>query len=523
MTPTRLSVLLVCALGLGLPAPAGAIDTSDTLMLTQPAASASHLAFVYADDLWVANLDGSQPRRLTSDRGVESSAVFSPDGTRVAFSAQYDGNTDVFVVPAGGGLPKRLTWHPGADLVRGFTPDGTRVLFASQRATVTPRQFQFWTVPVNGGVEQRLPIPHAFQGSYSPDGRRIAYNPHTPAHLQWKNYRGGTVATVVLYDTATHATEKVPQPEGRANDADPMWMGGTVYFRSDRSGEFNLFAFDPATKAVTQLTTHDDFPVLHASAAAGRIVYEQAGRLHVLDGAARRASTLKIGLAVDLPELRPRYAKGTKYVRAASLSPSGARVAVGFRGEIVTVPAEKGDPRNLTNTTGVHEREPAWSPDGASIAYVSDASGENELHVRPQDGKTAARTFTLGGAGFYQRPTWSPDGRHIAYVDNSFTLYVLEVATGAVAKVDAEPLYGPFRRTGYAWSPDGRCAHHRRAQRRERAGVRPRRQVSLRVRLHRRRPGQRLVLAGAVRHARHARHLPRVAPAGHAEPAGQGE
>lgn len=466
MTGSRRLIPFVLALAALVPSdPAAAIDITDTLMLTQPAISASRLAFVYADDLWVAGLDGSAPRRLTSDRGVEGNPAFSPDGRLLAFSAQYEGNTDVYVVAAEGGVPRRLTWHPGSDQVRGFTPDGTRVLFVSQRATVTPRQFQFWTVPVAGGVEERLPIPYAFKGGYSPDGRYIAYNPHTPAHLQWKNYRGGTVATVVIYDTATHATAKVPQPEGRCNDADPMWLGNTIYFRSDRDGEFNLYAYDPRSKAVTALTRHADFPVLNAAAAAGRIAYEQAGRLHVLDVATRKAVPLTIGLAVDLPDLRPRFAKGTKYVRSVSLSPGGARVAIGFRGEIVTVPAEKGDARNLTGTTAAHEREPAWSPDGASIAYVSDASGENELHVRPQDGKGAVRIFKPGGAGFYERLVWSPDATRIAFADNSFSLYVLTLATGAVAKVDAEPLYGPFRRTAYGWSPDSKWLAYTRTSR----------------------------------------------------------
>lgn len=448
-------LLACCCVVFGL-TPAAAIDTSDTLMLTQPAISASRLAFIYADDLWTADLDGRNPRRLTSDRGVESNPVFSPDGTLIAFSAQYDGNTDVYVVPAQGGQPTRLTFHPGGDLVRGFTPDGTRVLFASQRAHFTTRQFQFWTVPVKGGVEERLPIPYGFRATYSPDGKFIAYNPLTPAHLQWKNYRGGTVATITIYNTASHATEKIEQPAERANDADPMWMGDAIYFRSDRKGEFNLFAFDPAKKALTQLTSHADFPVLNAAAAAGRIVYEQAGRLHLYDVSARKATPLTIGLAVDLPELRPRFAKGTKFLRRTSLSPSGARVAIGYRGEILTVPAEKGDPRNLTNTTSVHEREPAWSPDGKWIAYVSDASGENEIHLRAQDGKGEPRRFKPGGAGFYERLQWSPDATRLAFVDNSFSLFVLDVGSGAVTKVDTEPLYSPIRRTAYSWSPDSK-------------------------------------------------------------------
>lgn len=449
-----LSTSLACLASLMMTVPASAIDTADTLMLTQPAISATRIAFIYADDLWTVDLDGRNPRRLTSDRGVESNPVFSPDGASIAFSAQYDGNTDVFVVAADGGVPRRLTYHPGADLVRGFTPDGRRVLFASQRAHFTPRQMQLWTIPVEGGVEERLPIPYAFRASYSPDAKFIAYNPLTPVHQQWKNYRGGTVATIVVYNTTNHATEKIPQPPSRANDADPIWMGSAIYFRSDRNGEFNLFAYDLASRSVSQLTAHDDFPVLNASAAQGRIVYEQAGRLHVYEVAGRRATPLTIGVAVDLPELRPRFAKGAKWARDASLSPSGARVVVNFRGDIVTVPAEKGDPRNLTGTVGTHEREPAWSPDGKSIAYFSDASGEYELHVRAQDGKGEARAFKPGGAGFYERPVWSPDSKRIAFVDNAFALFVLDVATGKATKVSEEPVYGPVRRTRYGWSPD---------------------------------------------------------------------
>lgn len=436
--------------------PARAIDTTDTRLLSQPALSARHLAFIYAGDLYVADLDGRNVRRLTSDEGIERSPAFSPDGSRIAFSAQYDGNTDVFVVPVSGGVPTRLTWHPGADVVQGFTPDGSRVLFTSPRAVFTGRYTQLFTVPVAGGVEAALPIPNASRASYNADGTRIAYNPLNPAHLQWKRYRGGSVATITLYDPKTHATEKIAQPPTRANDVDPLWLGNVVYFRSDRDGEFNLYRFDPASKQIARLTTHDDFPVLGISAANGRIAYEQGGYLHLYDVQTRQARKLTIGIGTDLVELRPRFVKGPEWIRAMSVSPSGARVALEYRGEIVTVPAEKGDPRNITGTTAVHERSPEWSPDGRSLAYFSDAGGEYALHVRAQDGKGEAKVIKVAGSGFYDAPVWSPDSRRIAFRDNGRTLYVVQVDTGAVRTVATEPVYRPgaFADTTYSWSPD---------------------------------------------------------------------
>src|SRR5256712_7932037 len=362
-------------------------DVTDTKMLAQPAVSADHVAFIYAADLWVADLDGKNVRRLTGDLGRESSPVFSPDGSLIAFSAQYEGNTDVYIVPVAGGVPRRLTWHPGPDIVQGFTPDGKSVLFTSARAVHTQRYAQLFTVPVDGGIEEPLPIPNAFRAKYSPGGDRIAYNPLPFAFLQWKHYRGGETTEVFVYNVKDHKLDKLPQPEGRANDADPVWMGDVVYFRSDRNGEFNVYSFDPRTRAIAQLTRHTDFPVLNLSAGGGHIVYEQAGQLHLFDPAQKAARKLTIGVAADLEETRPRFVKGAKYIRSASLSPSGARAVFEFRGEIVTVPGEKGDARNLTNTVANHERSPIWSPDGRQIAYFSDDTGEYELVVAAQDGK----------------------------------------------------------------------------------------------------------------------------------------
>jgi tricorn protease len=452
----RPSLAALVVLALSVPARGRAVDVADTRLVSDPATSGALVAFAYANDLWVAGVDGSGVRRLTSHPGVESGPRFSPDGSLVAFTGRYEGNTDVYVVPSAGGVPKRLTWHPGNDVALGFAPDGKALLFSSGREVHTTRYTQLFTVPVEGGFPTRLPVPNASKAQISPDGRTTAYVPLAEAFNQWKRYRGGTTARILLFDNATYDVEQVPQPAGRCNDTDPMWVGGRLFFRSDRDGEFNLYAFDRATKAVARLTSHADFPVVNASAGGGHIAYEQSGYVHLLDPATGASTRLRLGVAADLVERRSRWAKGAKWIRGGSLSPSGARVALEFRGEIVTVPREKGDDRNLTQSPGVHDRSPAWSPDGKWIAYFSDAGGEYALVLAPQDGKGASRRVALEGAGFYGNPRWSPDSKKLSFSDNSMTIFVLDVATGAQTKVASDPLYGPVPVLHHAWSPDSR-------------------------------------------------------------------
>ncbi|HEX4954492.1 MAG TPA: PDZ domain-containing protein [Thermoanaerobaculia bacterium] len=431
---------------------ASAIDTRDTRLLTDPAVSKTHLAFTYANDLWVANLDGSAARRLTSHPGREARPGFSPDGRLLAFSGEYDGNVDVYTIPIEGGLPQRRTWHPSDDVFVGFTPDGSKLLFFSDREAAN--ELHLFALPLAGGLPERLPLPNAFDGTYSPDGTRMVYNPLPPAFRQWKNYRGGTHSRLWIVRWSDLGVTMIPQPAGRSNDHEAMWIGETIYFLSDRAGEFNLWSYDPRTEALEQLTHHEDFPVLLASAGGGKIVYEQAGSLHLFDPATKSAKRLTLGVAADLPDLRPRWAGKPEHVRDMDLSPSGARVALEFRGEIFTAPAAKGDPRNLTRTPGAHERSPAWSPDGKTLAYFSDASGEYQLHLESQDGKGAVRALALAGSGFYESPIWSPDSKKIAFQDNSRTLYWLDVATGKQNQVAALSYYGPLNTLRYAWAPD---------------------------------------------------------------------
>jgi tricorn protease len=441
-----------------IPGKLSGINTKDTRMLAQPAISARHIAFIYAEDLWIANPDGSMPRRLTVDEGIESNPYFSPDGSLIAFSAQYDGNTDIFIIPAEGGIPKRLTWHPGNDLARGFTPDGKNVLFASQRSVFSSRYFQLYIVGITGGIPQKLEIPNAWTASYSPDGMSMAYTPFTPQYAQWKNYRGGTISNIWIYSFNDHSVIKIPQPMGGCNDADPMWIAGNIFFISDRNGEFNLYSYDLSSKEVKQLTTFSDFPILKASAEDDKIIFEQEGYLHTFDISANQQKRLTIGIAADLLELRPRYAQGNSYIRWTDISPTGSRVVFDYRGDIITLPAEKGDPRNITLTTSVHEKYPSWSPDGKSIAYFSDVSGEYTLLIKSQDGKGDPKSFSLPGTGFYAYSSWSPDSRKISFVDNGRNLYILDVESKIIKKIDSDEVYcpGAFREMAGDWSSDSK-------------------------------------------------------------------
>lgn len=432
-------------------------NITDTRLLWQPTISKNHVAFIYAEDLWVANTDGTYPRRITVSEGAESNPVFSPDGSMIAFTGQYDGNTDVFVVPASGGVPKRLTWHPGADLVRDFSPDGKRILFASQRNSFTNRYYQLFTVDIATGAELQLPIPNAFWASYSPDGNNIAYTTIPDAFAQWKNYRGGTMSRIWLYDTKNHNVVEIPKPAGGSNDSKPVWKGNKVYFRSDRDGEFNIYSYDPASKAVNAITKFNDFPVSSLEGTADQVVFSQGGYLHVYNMSTNNTTKLKVGIAADLLDQRSRYVKGDQYIRSGDISPSGARVVMDYRGDIITLPAQKGDVFNLTNTPGIHEKEPAWSPNGKFIAYFSDASGEYELHIRNQDASDEPRIIKLNGSGFYANLHWSPDNKKIAFVDNGRRLYVADVATGKIVKIaeDAHFYPGTFRELFGSWSSDG--------------------------------------------------------------------
>ncbi|HEA29290.1 MAG TPA: peptidase S41 [Leeuwenhoekiella sp.] len=432
------------------------INTTDTRLMHSPAMGTDHVAFIYANDLWVASKNGQNPKRLTVDEGIESNPVFSPDGKTIAFSAEYEGNTDVYTVPVSGGVPQRLTYHPYNDWVRGFSPDGKSVLFLSQRNVYTNRIAQLFTVELAGGRVHPLDIPQAYWASYSPEGDFMAYTPISDRFTQWKHYRGGTASRIWIYNFNSHEVTEIPKPTNGSNDAQPQWMGNTVYFKSDRNGEFNIFSYEPNSKKVAQLTDFKDFPVLNLSAANGEILFEQAGYLHTLNPTSGESEKLTIGIAADLLEMRPRFVSNPDYARSVGLSPTGVRAVMDYRGDIITVPTEKGDPENLTQTPGAHETFPTWSPDSKHIAYFSDASGEYMLHIKDQNSQERAKVIALEGTGFYAYPNWSPDSEKIAYVDNGRNLWIVNVNSGKNTKVAQDILYTPgvYRNLFGDWSAD---------------------------------------------------------------------
>jgi tricorn protease len=384
------------------------------LLLRDPSVSKTQIAFSYAGNIWIASRDTSNVRRLTSG-GHESKPIFSPDGSQVAFTGDYDGTRGVYVVPATGGEPHRLTYHP-ADLdVAGWTPNGKNILFSSARAAFADGVVQLFAVSLEGGFATQVPLARASEASFSPEGTRISYVPNIQWQRAWKRYRGGQTKPIWIASLADSSIQAII-PRDNSNDFNPMWVGETIYFLSDRNGPVTLFAYDLKSQQVKQIVKNDGLDIKSAAAAPDAIVYEQFGSLHLLDLKSGSDRALHFQLVGDLAEVRPHFQKiEPKRIRFAGISPTGARAVFAVRGEILTVPAEKGDIRNLTNTTDVVERDPAWSPDGKSIAYLSDESGEYALHIRDQSGLGEVRKIDLGNPPtFYYSPTWSPDSKKIA-------------------------------------------------------------------------------------------------------------
>jgi tricorn protease len=432
----------------GPPMPA---EPTPPLLLQEPAVSRTKIAFTYAGDLWTVDRSGGEAHRLVAPGGEHHSPIFSPDGTRVAYTCRQDGNVDVYVVDAGGGEPVRITYHPGTDVALDWTPDGSRILFSSNRATFRDLP-QLYTVAATGGLPEELPLPSGAQASYAADGSHLAYVPYYQVEPAWKMYRGGQTTPIWIADLSDSSVVKIPRDN--SNDRNPMWVGDTVYFLSDREGRFTLFAYDTKTAAVRKVVDNDGFDIASASAGPGAIVYSQFGSIHLYDLASGKGSAVPIRVAADLPELRPHFGKITpEQILGADISPTGKRAVFEAHGDILSVPAEKGDVRNLTQSPAVADRDPAWSPDGKSIAYFSDESGEYALHVRSQDGLGAPRRIDLGRPpSFFYSPRWSPDSSKIAYSDKRGGLWYVAVEGGTPVSVDIDTYGG--RELVASWSPD---------------------------------------------------------------------
>lgn len=432
------------------------VHAQGTRLLRQPSVSKEHIVFVHGDDLWAVTREGGEARRLTSALGAENNPRLSPDGKWVAFTGQYDGNTDVYLIPLEGGAPKRLTWHPGPDLVQGWTPDGKAVIFTSGREGYPTANTKFFTVPTTGGTPVAMILPFGFAGSLSDDGQYMAYQPYAFWDPEWRNYRGGQAQPIWIFNMNTQETIKTIQGDQERHTA-PVWHNGMLYFLSEQDYINNVWSYDPKTRKQQQLTFHKDFDAKNLSASHGKLIYELGGYLHSLDIASKQTKQLEIIVHGDLNWARPRWnnipATG---LTNASLSPTGKRALFEYRGEIFTVPKEQGDWRNITRSTGSADRYPSWSSDGQKIAWFSDASGEYELMVADQSGLSEPKAYPIPNKKFYYWPVWSPDSKWIAFTDTDYNLWTVELSTGKTNLVATDKLAHPNRTLNPVWSPDSK-------------------------------------------------------------------
>jgi tricorn protease len=458
------------------------VAQAQTRMLRTPTVSKTQIAFAYANNIWTVDKAGGSARRITTFQGTTENPKFSPDGRSIAFSASYAGNVDVYVVPAEGGEPKRLTWHPGNDVVQGWMPDGKSIVFQSARATDAPTAApRFWTVPVEGGVETPMALPRAFIGKVSPDGRRVAYRMNNSWDEERRNYRGGKNRPIWIVDLKTFDLETTPSGTGtdlvvaqaggprgmshfdagtaESKNSDPVWVNSDVVdFLSDRDGVSNVWSYDSKSKKLTQVTKFSDYDVKSIDAAfdGSAVVFEQAGNIHLLDPKSGKSSVVNITAAGDFPWMMPTWKEVGNAMSNLTISPTGKRVAVEARGEIFTIPADKGDIRNLTHSSGSAEHEPTWSPDGKQLSYFSDKSGEYALYIEQADGLASPREIKIPTKGHFYTAAWSPDGKRILFHDTDLKLWVVDVAAGTAKVVGNDPWMVPARTMTPAWSPDGK-------------------------------------------------------------------
>ena len=456
----RRNILLTVTLFALLATPS-AVSTEEARLLRFADIHQDKIAFVYAGDIWTVPASGGQAQHLTSHEGLELFPKFSPDGRSIAFSAEYGGNRQVYVIPAGGGTPRQLTFYNdvggmpprgGFDYqVLDWTPDGQHVLFRANRLPWGIRMGRPYLVPARGGTERPLPVPESGGGMLSPDGKKLVYTPISREFRTWKRYRGGRAQDVWIFDLEKIAAEPITDSE--ATDNQPVWVGDTIYFTSDREGRLNLYAYDLGSRETRKVTDHQDYDVLWPSAGPRQVVYECGGYLYRFDPATGRSERVPVDLGGDFLLTVPGFKDVRPQIHAAGISPSGKRAVFGARGDVFTVPAEKGETRNLTGTQGIREMSPTWSPDGRWIAYLSDRTGEYEIYLRSHDGSGEERRVTTDGDIWRFPPVWSPDSAKLAFGDKRQRLRYVEVETGRVVDVDRSDSNDI---TTYRWSPDSR-------------------------------------------------------------------
>lgn len=425
-------------------------------LMRHPTLSATSIVFQFAGDLWSVPRAGGDAAKLTSSPGVESSPFFSPDGSMVAFTGQYDGNTDVYMIPAEGGVPKRITYHPGSDQVIGWNPDGKSILFSSGMLSNTG-SVRMFKVSVAGGIPTALPFPAGTMASLSPDGNQIAYVAGYKWQQAWKRYRGGQAYAIWIGQMSDSKVYEIPRKGW--NDEQPMWVGNKIYYLSDPKGPVGLHSYDLTTKKVATEIAGAGFDIKSACAGPGAIVYEQLGSINLFDPTTKKSTRLKINVRGDFPEVRPAFKDLKTNITAANISSSGQRAVFAARGWIMTVPASKGDARLIAEKQGVFRRDPAWSPDGKTIAYFSDEGGKQRLALY-DNASTQTKFLDLGDSPAYYYGSgssyWSPDSSKVAYTDHRNQLWIIDISSGKNTLVDQTIYTDPNVNLVAQWSPDSK-------------------------------------------------------------------
>jgi tricorn protease len=454
--------LLVILLALAVLAPVA--DAAETRLLRFPDIHGDRVAFVHGGNIYTASVDGGLAQRLTSHEGMELYPKFSPDGQWIAFSAEYSGTRQVWVMPAWGGTPRQLTFYTdvgpmpprgGTDYrVLDWTPDGKHVLVRANRTPYGERDGVPMLVPFEGGMERPLGPPETGGGMLSADGNTYVYTPIDREFRTWKRHRGGRAQNVWTFDLVNNTSRQLTDFVG--TDHQPMWVDGTIYFVSDRDFTLNLFAMDMDGGNVRKVTDFNDFDVLWPSSDRRRVVFEQGGYIWLHDPAAGDTRRIPIEVRGDRPHTLPAFRNVTAQIESFDIAPGGERAVFGARGEVFTIPAQHGEIRNISRTPEAREISVAWSPDGKWISYLSDATGEYELYVRPQDGSGEPRRVTRDGGVWRFPPVWSPDSKKLAFADSANRLHYVEVESGRVRQVDATRFTNNSFRdlTQYVWSPD---------------------------------------------------------------------
>jgi tricorn protease len=453
------TALLSLLAGLFILAPLTAVQEGARPLMRFPDIHGNTVVFVYGEDIWTAPVEGGTAVRLTLHDGAEQFPKFSPDGTKIAFTGEYDGNTDVYVMNAFGGEITRVTYHPGADQVVGWHPGKNKILFSSSRSSSNRFTNLFLISPDGSGLEELI-LNEAFQGSFSPDGTKIAYNKVAREHRTWKRYQGGLAQEVYVYDFKTDEEKNISGFPG--TDRIPMWIGETIYFTSDREGALNIFGYDTKSGEIQQLTSHEAYDVRRPSEGGDHIVYELGGELWALDVGTGETNKIPVEIRADAPEIRPYFRNVDGYITDMDASPNGKRALLVARGEIFSVPYQNGPTRNITRDCGTRDKDAVWSPDGKSVAYISDRSGEFEIYVADAMGKGDAVKLTSHRSGYRHTLRWSPDSTKLAYADQTLRCFILDVKTRKITEVDKAEYENvdvsldlkPI--SDFSWSPDSR-------------------------------------------------------------------